>query len=73
MGNVLFTIVLQKIDSLVGRVLKAVLNSGKVKKRQEVVIKLDNYPYAEWGSIKGEIVIFLKFLSKMKKYTPFKF
>ncbi len=55
-GDVLFTIVPQKIDSLLGRVIMPVLNSGKVKKGQEVIIKLDNYPYAEWGSIKGEIV-----------------
>lgn len=55
-GDVLFTIVPQKIDSLVGRVLMPVLNSGKVKTGQEVIIKLDNYPYAEWGSIKGKIV-----------------
>ena len=30
-------------------------NSGKVKKGQKVIIKLENYPSEEWGSLEGSI------------------
>lgn len=55
MGQVLFTIVPDKNELLVGVVTMPVRNSGKVKVGQNVIIKLDNYPYREWGSLKGNI------------------
>ena len=30
-------------------------NSGKLKKGQKTLIKLENYPYREWGKLRGEI------------------
>ena len=52
-GTVLFTVVPEKTGALVGRVVLPVQNSGKVNVGQEVIIKIDNYPHAEWGSLKG--------------------
>ena len=43
------------MDGMIGRVTMPVQNSGKVKTGQDVIIKLDNYPYQEWGSLNGTI------------------
>ncbi len=55
LGETLFTVVPEDIDGIIGRVTMPVQNSGKVKVGQEVIVKLDNYPYQEWGSLKGTI------------------
>ncbi|UGU14469.1 HlyD family secretion protein [Sinomicrobium kalidii] len=55
-GDIVFTVVPEERDSLIGQVTMPVQNSGKVKVGQEVIIKLDNYPYEEWGSLRGQIV-----------------
>ncbi len=54
-GDILFTVVPKDIKGIIGRVTISTLNSGKVKVGQDVIIKLDNYPYQEWGSLKGII------------------
>lgn len=54
-GKVLFTVVPKEMEGIVGRVSLPVRNSGKVKEGQDVIIKLDNYPFEEWGSLKGKI------------------
>ncbi|NKI30796.1 HlyD family secretion protein [Croceivirga thetidis] len=54
-GEVLFTVVPHKMDGIIGRVSLPVRNSGKVKEGQSVLVKLDNYPYEEWGSLSGKI------------------
>ena len=54
-GEVLFTVVPEDIQGIVGRVKMPIKNSGKVHEGQKVIIKLDNYPYQEWGSIEGYI------------------
>lgn len=56
LGATLFTIVPQNSAALIGRVVLPVKNSGKVAVGQEVIIKIDNYPYQEWGSLRGRIV-----------------
>ena len=43
------------MDGIIGRVTLPIRNSGKVKAGQKVIIKLDNYPFEEWGSLIGEI------------------
>ncbi|MCF8716353.1 HlyD family efflux transporter periplasmic adaptor subunit [Joostella atrarenae] len=55
LNTTLFTIVPQNYEEIIGRVKLPIHNSGKVKLGQKVIIKLDNYPFAEWGSIEGEI------------------
>ncbi len=54
-GETLFTVVPNDLEEMIGRVTLPIRNSGKVKKGQKVLIKLANYPFAEWGSLEGEI------------------
>ncbi len=54
-GTTLFTVVPEDVDEIIGRVTLPIRNSGKVKLGQKVLIKLDNYPFEEWGSLEGEI------------------
>lgn len=54
-GEVLFTIVPQDYKKIIGKVAMPIQNSGKVKLGQKVIIKLDNYPNQEWGSLTGTI------------------
>jgi hypothetical protein len=49
------TIVPQSQDKIVGRVLLAVEKSGKVTVGQRVVMKLDNYPFQEYGTVTGKV------------------
>lgn len=54
-GETLFTIVPNDLEEIIGRVTLPIRNSGKVKVGQQVIIKLANYPFEEWGSLDGEI------------------
>lgn len=54
-NETLFTIVPIETDGIIGRVTLPVLNSGKVKNGQKVLIKLDNYPFEEWGGLIGTV------------------
>jgi hypothetical protein len=53
-GQELFKIIPNKND-IIGQVNLPESGSGKLKKGQDVIIKLDNYPYNEYGSIKGKV------------------
>ena len=55
-GDILFTIVPTNYEQLVAKLNVPIQNSGKVEVGQKVIIKLDNYPSQEWGSLKGNIV-----------------
>lgn len=54
-GNIVFTIVPKKENKIIGKILIPVSGSGKVKIGQKVNIKLENYPYMEYGIIEGTI------------------
>jgi multidrug resistance efflux pump len=54
-GEEVMTIVPQSKDKIVGRVLLPVEKSGKVTVGQRVVLKLDNYPFQEFGSVSGKV------------------
>ena len=54
-GEVLFTVIPERTEGIIGRVTLPIRNSGKVKEGQEVIVKLDNYPFEEWGSLKGTV------------------
>lgn len=43
-------------DKIIGRVEVLVSKAGKVKERQNAVIKLDNYPYTDYGTVEGVVV-----------------
>lgn len=53
-GEHLFSIV-PKENSLVGKIILPVKGAGKVKVGQDVIVKLDDYPYLEYGYIKAKV------------------
>ena len=53
-GDPVFTIV-PKQEKAFGQVILPAQGSGKIKTGQEVIVKLDNYPYMEYGSVTGRI------------------
>lgn len=53
-GEQIFTIV-PKEQKAFGQVMLPAQGSGKIKLGQEVIVKLDNYPFLEYGSITGRI------------------
>jgi multidrug resistance efflux pump len=55
LGQTLFSVIPLDADSLLGKLTIPIQNSGKIKLGNRVIIKLDNYPYHEWGSISGRI------------------
>jgi multidrug resistance efflux pump len=67
-GESVMTILPQSQDKIVGRVLLPVEKSGKVRVGLRVVMKLDNYPYQEYGTISG-IVASKSSVPKNREYT----
>jgi hypothetical protein len=55
-GDQVLTIVPSEKGALTGRMLLAVTGSGKVTPGQQVLIKLDGYPYHEYGTLQGIVV-----------------
>ncbi len=53
-GQELFTIVPNE-NEIVGQIFLPEHGAGKVKKNLEVIIKLDNYPFNEYGTLKGKV------------------
>ena len=53
-GEEAFAVVPEE-DELYGQVMLPAAGAGKVSVGQEVIIKLDNYPYYEFGSISGRV------------------
>src|SRR5690606_35790949 len=51
-GEPVFTIVPLQ-HNVLGQMHLPVHGAGKVKEGQEVIVKLEDYPYMEYGSIKG--------------------
>ena len=54
MGEPIFKIVPLKTN-IIGQMTLPAAGAGKVLTGQEVIIKLDDYPYSEYGSIKGKV------------------
>ncbi len=55
-GDQVMTVVPLQNDKIIGRLALPIAGSGKVKEKQRVILKLDNYPYYEFGTISGMIV-----------------
>jgi hypothetical protein len=64
-GQELFTITPGN-RRILGEVMLPEKGAGKVKIGQEVIIKLDDYPYNEYGSVKG----FVKSISQVTSQVP---
>jgi HlyD family secretion protein len=54
-GDTVFTIVPNHAGKIVGKVVLPIRGSGKVKEGQNVNIKFFNYPYVEYGMVRGVI------------------
>ncbi len=54
-GDVVFTVVPQKEQEIVGRATIPIAGAGKIEEGQRVNIKLDNYPHIEFGMVEGEV------------------
>lgn len=50
-----FAVVPFEIESMVGHVQVPVRNSGKITTGQDVIIKLDTYPFEQYGYINGRV------------------
>ncbi len=54
-GNVVFTVVPEEEQNIIGRALVPIAGAGKIETGQRVNIKLDNYPHMEFGIVEGEV------------------
>ena len=54
-GEMVMTVIPENSGEIIGRLELAPKNSGKVKVDQEVNIKFENFPYMEYGIVKGKI------------------
>jgi multidrug resistance efflux pump len=54
-GNVVFNVVPEIEREIIGKATVPITGAGKVEVGQKVNIKLDNYPYMEYGLLEGEI------------------
>ena len=57
-GSLVFSILPINTSRLVGKLLIPAQNSGKVSVGQKVLIKLDNYPYQQYGMLIGKVANF---------------
>ena len=54
-GNVVFNVVPDNEQKIIGKATIPIAGAGKVEIGQRVNIKLDNYPYMEYGMLEGRI------------------
>jgi len=54
-GNVVFTVVPEKEQTIIGRAVVPIAGAGKIEVGQRVNIKLDNYPHMEYGIVTGKV------------------
>lgn len=55
-GEPVLTVVPPTDTRIVGRSTVPIVGSGKIQPRQRVVIRLDNYPYYEFGTLRGVVL-----------------
>lgn len=54
-GEVVFSILPIETDNLVGKLVLPSQNAGKVVRNQKVLVKLDNFPYQQYGMLIGRV------------------
>ena len=52
-GEIVFVVIPQKRENPIGKALLPALGTGKVKKGQRVIVRVDNFPEEEFGSLIG--------------------
>lgn len=70
-GNVVFSILPIDTSNLVGKLIIPAQNAGKVAIEQKVFIKLDNYPYQQYGVLIGSVTNFSISPNEDGNYTVF--
>ncbi len=55
-GDQVMTVVPPQTDTLIGRMSLPIAGSGKVMPGQRVILKFDNYPYHEFGTVRGQVI-----------------
>ena len=70
-GSIVFSILPTDTSKLVGKLVIPAQNVGKVSKGQKVVIKLDNYPYQQYGVLIGKVTNFSISPNDEGNYTVF--
>ncbi len=55
LGEVVFTVVPINRQTLIGKCNIPIRNSGKIREEQKVLLKLENFPYREWGTVKARV------------------
>ncbi len=70
-GSVVFSILPTDTSSLVGKLVIPSQNAGKVNIGQKVFIKLDNYPYQQYGVLIGKVANFSISPNDEGQYTVF--
>ncbi|KAF2329080.1 HlyD family secretion protein [Flavobacterium daemonense] len=70
-GNVVFTILPTNTFNLVGKLVIPAQNAGKVSIGQKVFVKLDNYPYQQYGMLIGKVTNFSISPDSEGNYTVF--
>ena len=67
-GDLLATILPEKQQQFIENLIVQSQNSGKIKQNQKVLIKLDNFPYQEYGMLEGKIQSMSTVTDKEGKY-----
>ncbi len=67
-GDLVMTIVPNSSEKIVGRMTLKVGGSGKINSGQPVIIKLESYPYHEFGTLQG-VVESKSLVAKDKQYA----
>ncbi len=67
-GENVMTIIPERSDNLIGKIQLPLRGAGEVKKDQRVNIRFENYPYLEYGMVKG-VVSNVSMVSEDNYYT----
>ncbi|MFA4869666.1 MAG: HlyD family efflux transporter periplasmic adaptor subunit [Pedobacter sp.] len=54
-GDAILSILPNNTKTLIGKMSVSATNSGKISQGRKVLIKLDNYPYQEYGIVEGRV------------------
>ena len=55
-GDLVFTVIPTKSNRFIAKLKAPIQNSGKIKIGQKVNIRLENYPYYEFGVLQGKVI-----------------
>ena len=66
-GDEIFSIIPKNQKDIIGKVLLPTQRSGKLKIGQKAIIKLDNFPFAEFGVLEGTV----KHISSIPKQNQY--